>query len=1274
MSKVNINYAGWIDSKEKWRNLTWSQTIFSVDFWKTKTPTIVVDAWANQWVKKATELNKIINPGVLNSDFLVITHAHGDHAGLVPYLVKKWYSGRIIMTELTKLQSQVMWLDYVNLTKNEIEKMEELNAKLSKRLHEAIQIVHHYEEITQSKKSTNKIKASEKYLAKIVENKSHLEAYQESLSILKEYWVESERDISSVLQEVPFLLFDEEDIEKTLAKIETFEKWGNLELQNHHPISSGKDPLIEKLPGMVKNWYQKAIPVLTAFKGTVVSKLLKMGENTQKLQEENREIEEANNKLSEQIQLALNFVEFAKEKSQNLEDFEKKYGTLVKLDDKKIREEIKSLETITLNGEKFNVSKLSDTYASFDFKLPTQYHDYISLSSELEELGIHSLQDIERHLPELPEKDYENVDIRKWLKNTFTTTKSEVTLHDYVLFIDNVERFSIQEIFDIFKSEKKIFIKKSILWALRTKLLNEVEKNLENHTKNQEIKETLQSAYDLVQMYEGNSQLYVQNNTEKYKFATKFVNKFKFEGFQNIYQVEELDDLLDISYENIPKQSTIVHIKRLDDSRIFDVLRSRNNSIVYYFEPKIRERIKEKLSDYIWAENAKKADYKRRLAIYNEYLNFIKIYEGTTSHNISESEYNTAKKLLENHNISSWENIENFYIFETFTPYTQKDIDAFLQNTTGVGDDFDVSKIGFTYIDSAENERIFDIPYNYEDASQIFVIQESEKEEIRKKLSLARWDYFKTLTVRRKKRAWLREKLELLQNYDKNFQYLFALEWYENVWEFIVELHNRKTQIGQARSQIRKIESARTLQEKLSQWWDIVQSEYENTLAFLKSHNITSIDDLPKVLQKLHHIGYDYADVKKVISLLKWVHIDKNSDILESLKLSFVDAGHIEWSVQAVITAVVSEVDKILTKGKSGGRKLKHTNYALSGDLWRVNEPNLSGSPEKIPYVLDYYQVESTYAGREHANKEESTKKLINSIATAKWKVLIPAFSMQRTQEVLMLILKNRLAWLEYIKQIKDLSKEKHTILSSISKTNSTSLRKDYEYQIARLDLQIKYLQWKVCDYDIILDSPTSEAITEIYINHCGKTYDLLNPKVQIELFGKEVITYVKQSKLWENNKENRITLEQIYSEERRDKKEVIISASGMADGWSILPHLKENLQNPNSKIVFVGYCPISTRGWKIKAWDKFISIDAEAYSVECEFDDITGFSGHIDEKELIAYLTTLKFKKWALIALTHGDDKRFLLAKKIEDAMKKVWQKVKVVVPQLWETRTIRL
>gem|GEM_PF-6517180 len=85
--------------------------------------------------------------------------------------------------------------------------------------------------------------------------------------------------------------------------------------------------------------------------------------------------------------------------------------------------------------------------------------------------------------------------------------------------------------------------------------------------------------------------------------------------------------MIDIEFDKINSQSTIVHIKRLDDSRIYDILFRKNNSVVYYIEPKIRERIKEKLTDYIKSFENKKQDYKRRLALYNEYLHFIKIYE-----------------------------------------------------------------------------------------------------------------------------------------------------------------------------------------------------------------------------------------------------------------------------------------------------------------------------------------------------------------------------------------------------------------------------------------------------------------------------------------------------------------------------------------------------------------------------------------------------------------------------------------------------------------------
>ena len=64
----------------------------------------------------------------------------------------------------------------------------------------------------------------------------------------------------------------------------------------------------------------------------------------------------------------------------------------------------------------------------------------------------------------------------------------------------------------------------------------------------------------------------------------------------------------------------------------------------------------------------------------------------------------------------------------------------------------------------------------------------------------------------------------------------------------------------------------------------------------------------------------------------------------------------------------------------------------------------------------------------------------------------------------------------------------------------------------------------------------------------------------------------------------------------------------------------------------------------------------------------------HIDEEEMIMLLTQMEFKKWAIIALTHWDEKRYLLAERIQEAMDAIGKKVKVIVPKLGDTTPIKL
>ena len=444
---------------------------------------------------------------------------------------------------------------------------------------------------------------------------------------------------------------------------------------------------------------------------------------------------------------------------------------------------------------------------------------------------------------------------------------------------------------------------------------------------------------------------------------------------------------------------------------------------------------------------------------------------------------------------------------------------------------------------------------------------------------------------------------------------------------------------------------------------DKIKSEY------LSNENI----DLEDSLEDYYEIPYSIEQLKNLknnLSLKTDFKGELDSPLVKTIKLRFFPAWHIEWSSQVLLQIVTETAKKVFwvldMKIPWFRRKTeKTTNLLFSWDLWRISDPNLPWIPAKIPFKLDYAQVESTYAWRNHEKREEMEKVFFEELENANWKVLIPAFSIQRTQEVLLMILnemKKRVSDLEeYKERKKELKKLKETLLETvIDSKKAINISKAIEI----LQKEILWLKKSVIFQNIIVDSPLSKVITNIYRNdkNINEKYKLLDPAEQIRVFWRQVIHFLE----WKKDQEK------IYSENKKNSKEIIVSAAWMCEWWSILFHLQNILEDKDAKIVFVWYCPESTNWGKIKA-RKEIFIEWKKFQVLCELADLKGFSAHIDWNELLEYLWNLDFAFWAKLALNHGWEARKDFAEQIL-TLDKIHSKVNILVPDLFDEVSINI
>lgn len=320
---------------------------------------------------------------------------------------------------------------------------------------------------------------------------------------------------------------------------------------------------------------------------------------------------------------------------------------------------------------------------------------------------------------------------------------------------------------------------------------------------------------------------------------------------------------------------------------------------------------------------------------------------------------------------------------------------------------------------------------------------------------------------------------------------------------------------------------------------------------------------------------YTVADSELALSLFSPLYYGEHCKIGSDIRVKLKDAGHMLGS---------SFVD-IKTTENGASRKI-----FFCGDFGRPDRPLMSDPVQA--FNVDYLVLESTYGSRLHKNvsAEEELARVIRGSANRGGVLLIPAFSVGRTQILL--------------------------------------------YMIRELEEQ-----GKIRSMPVYMDSPMSINATGIFEKHIA---DLdLTARVKI-LEGKKIL-HPKQLTFCKSPRESR-AINEIRG------KAIIISASGMVNGGRILHHMIQRLPHPQNTVLFIGYQAEGTRGRQILEGAERVKMHGQQVPVKARIENIQGFSGHPDSNEIIAWLMGFN-RPPEKTFIVHGEpESSAALARRIQD------------------------
>jgi metallo-beta-lactamase family protein len=309
---------------------------------------------------------------------------------------------------------------------------------------------------------------------------------------------------------------------------------------------------------------------------------------------------------------------------------------------------------------------------------------------------------------------------------------------------------------------------------------------------------------------------------------------------------------------------------------------------------------------------------------------------------------------------------------------------------------------------------------------------------------------------------------------------------------------------------------------------------------------------------------YTSDDVQKAMKLFVSYNYDKWFSIHPNVEVLFTDAGHILGSAAVTLRITEGGTQKVL---------------GFTADIGRPNRPILR-DPQPMPDA-DYLLCESTYGDRLHEEAPEEVNRFIEIIIDTclrrKGKVIIPAFSVGRTQEIVYMM--DKLA---------------------------------HEGHLPRVP--------------VFVDSPLAVDATEVFLTHPECFDSELNKYLQKDdnPFGFKNLKYIRKV---EDSKK----LNELY------EPCVIISSSGMANAGRVKHHIFNNIDKSNCTVLIVGYAAPHTPAGQLREGIKFIRLFGEYKPVKARIEIMDSFSAHADYKEMLEFMANQQGKVKKLF-LVHGD------------------------------------